>query len=186
MIGCLPKSIEINEIEYKIRSDYRDCLNIITAFQDAELSAEEQFEVCLEVLYLNFESIPDSDIEEALRKAVLFLDCNREDEESSLEKQVYDWEQDEQIIFSAINKVARQEVRAVEYMHWWTFLGYFQEIGQGTFNTVVSIRDKKNKGKKLEDWEKDFVRENKSLVELKHKCSAEEQAIKDKLNAMYT
>lgn len=186
MIGCLPKTIGINGTDYEIRSDYRDCLNIMTAFQDPDLSTEEQFEVCLEVMYPSFESIPDCDIEEALRKAVLFLDCNREDEESSLEKPVYDWEQDEQIIFSAINKVARQEVRAVEYMHWWTFLGYFQEIGQGTFSTVVSIRDKKNKGKKLEDWEKEFVRDNPDIVQLNIKRSHEEQKIIDKLNAMYT
>ena len=71
-----------------------------------------------------------------------------------------DWEKDSQLISSAVNKVAGQEVRAVEYMHWWTFMGYFNAIGESALSTVVGIRNKIAKGKKLEKYEMEFRRDN--------------------------
>ena len=49
------------------------------------------------------------DIQEALEKAKTYLDggsCSGNDSKHQQAKKVMDWEQDEQIIFSAINKVA--------------------------------------------------------------------------------
>ena len=56
------------------------------------------------------------------------------------------------------------------------------EIGEGTFATVVSIRDKKAKGKKLEDWEREFYKENKTLIDLDVKYSEEELEEQKRLN----
>ncbi|MGF7145294.1 hypothetical protein HNQ56_003735 [Anaerotaenia torta] len=111
--------------------------------------------------------------------AVWFLEGGEEQDDSSKHQQikkVMDWEQDEKIIFSAVNKVAGFETRAIDYMHWWTFLGYFNEIGEGLLSTVINIRAKKNKGKKLEKYEQEFYRNNKALIDLKVKLSEEEQA----------
>ena len=58
------------------------------------------------------------------------------------------------------------EIREVPYMHWWTFIGKYMEIGESVFSTVVSIRDKKRKGEKLEKWEQDFYSHNKNRVDL--------------------
>ena len=40
-------------------------------------------------------------------------------------------------------------------------------IGEGTLATVVHIRQKKAKGKKLEKWEKEFYTANKDLIDIK-------------------
>ena len=69
-------------------------------------------------------------------------------------------------------------------MHWWTFLGYFSEIGEGLFSQVINIRTKKSKGKKLEKWEREFYNEHKEMIDLKRVISAEEQAEIDRLNAI--
>ena len=87
-----------------------------------------------------------------------------------------DWEQDESIIFPAINKVAGAETRSQSYIHWWTFMGYFMEIEEGTFSMVLGIRQKKAKHKKLEKWEQEFYRNNKELCDLKKRYTEEEQA----------
>ena len=67
------------------------------------------------------------------------------------------------------------EVRACEYLHFWTFMGYFNEIGKGTFATVVSIRDKQRRHKKLEKEEREFIRDNPDIVKLKRKYTQEEK-----------
>ena len=54
------------------------------------------------------------------------------------------------------------------------FLAWFNGIGEGQLSTVVSIREKKRKGKKLSDWEREFYQENREKVDFKLKYSAEE------------
>ena len=49
-------------------------------------------------------------------------------------------------------------MRALPYLHWWSFLSAFDAIGDGTFATVVGLRDKLRRGKKLEPWELEFYR----------------------------
>jgi hypothetical protein len=183
MIGELPTSLNVNGVERAIRSDYRVALLIFHAFNNPELSDWEKAIIMLDCLYENAKEIPSDDIEEAINKAVWFLDGGVTDRETKYRstKKVLDWEQDEQMIFSAVNKVAGKEVRALEYLHWWTFLGYFNEIGEGLLTTVINIRHKKNKGKKLEKYEQEFYRENKHLIDIKEKLSAEEQAEKERL-----
>ena len=95
-----------------------------------------------------------------------------------------DWEQDERIMFPAINKAAGFEVRQAKYVHWRTFIGYYMEIPEGIFSHVLSIRLKKAKGKKLEKYEKEFWNANKDICVLKTKLTEEEQVEKDRINAL--
>lgn len=180
MIGHLPTTLVIDEKDYKIRTDYRIVLTIFEAFNDVELTDKDKMHVILELLY---EEIP-TNLEEALKQATWFLDGGKQYEEFNKTKKIMDWEQDESIIFSAINKVAGCETREKEYIHWWTFLGYFSEIGEGLFSTVINIRQKKNKCKKLEKYEQEFYRSNKQLIDLKEKYTAEEQAEINRLNEL--
>lgn len=188
MIGQLPKSLIVDGNNYKIRTDFRVALLIFQAFNDTELSDNEKMQVMVECLYENIDDVNENNIEESMKQAVWFLDGGPTTTESSKKvtsnKKIIDWEQDEQMIFSAINKVAGYETRATEYLHWWTFLGFFNEIGEGLFTTVISIRNKKNKGKKLEKHEQEFYRENKSLIDLKQKYSVEEQEEIDFFNKL--
>ena len=80
------------------------------------------------------------------------------------------------MIFSAINKIAGKEIRAVEYLHYWTFIGFFNEIGEGVFSTVLNIRNKKARHKKLEKWENEFYRNNKEIVDIKRKYTKSEKS----------
>lgn len=187
MLGLLPKTLNIGGIDRAIRSDFRVALNVMQAFNDAELTLEEKFVVMLSCLYVD---PPNESVDEAVKKAVWFLDGVLDGEVQTTSKpyeaakRTMDWEQDEQLIFSAINHVAGTEVRAVPYLHWWTFLGYFNEIGEGLFSTVINIRQKRNSGKKLEKHEQEFYRKHKDMIDLKSVYTAQEQAEMDELNKM--
>lgn len=184
MIGRLPKTLTVNGIDRKIRSDYRVALLIFVALDDPELIENDKLATMIECLYED--EISQADYEEAATQASWFLDGGKAHERIKQSKKVLDWEQDEQIIFSAVNKVAGKEVREQEYMHWWTFLSYFNEIGDGILSSVINIRGKKNKGKKLDKSEEEFYRANKELCDLKTKYTAEEQADIDRLNELFS
>lgn len=187
MIGKLPRKLNINGTDWAIRTDYRVALLIFQAYNDSEMSDPEKTMALLECLYEEFDNIPSEDYKQASDQALWFLDGGSNIDENSNHQQakkLMDWEQDEQLIFSAVNKVAGRETRDVEYLHWWTFLGYMRETGECLFNTVVSIREKVNKNKRLEKHESDFYQENKSLIDLKKKLPPDEQERQDKINEL--
>ena len=170
----LPKKLNINGNDYRIRTDYRAILDIIVAMSDPDLEVDERWLVCLQIFYIDFDKMPQSDYKEACLKAKEFIDMGLGGDEKKVQPRTMDWGQDSQLIIPAINRVLGKEVRAEEYMHWWTFLSAYMEIGECTFSHIVNIRMKKAKGKKLEKWEQEFIRENPDLVKLKRKLSAEE------------
>lgn len=183
MIGQLPKVLIINNKEYNIRYDFRPCLDILMAFSDPDLEEREKIMVALTIFYV--EDIQEENIQEAYEKMIWFLNIGDTVTEKNVKKaKLYDWEQDEQIIFSAVNNVAGFETREREQLHFWTFISYFYEIGEGTFSYVTRIRDKLNRNEKLDDGEKRFYKENKELITLKIKRSDKEQKIIDKINSI--
>lgn len=170
---CLPTSIQISEKIYEIRSDFRVIIDILTSISDPDMEDWERQEVMFQILYVNSDDISVSDYNEACKKAAEFIDYNIP--EGKPKPKTMDWKQDGAIIIPAVNKVAGKEIRSVDYLHWWTFLGYFMEIEEGMFSQVLSIRQKKARHKKLEKWEKEFERNNSELVKLKKSRSAEQK-----------
>ena len=88
-----------------------------------------------------------------------------------------DWEQDYGLMIAPINRVIGREIRAVEYMHWWTFLAAYQEIGDCTFAQVVRIRDYLSRGKKLDKADQEWYRKNRHLVDFKRKYTSADDAL---------
>lgn len=181
----LPESLEIAGRDYEIRTDFRDVLNILRAFHDPDLGEDEKVYVCLFILFEDFGSLSPALYEEAFKAAIRFIDCGRDwGEAPKKSPRVMDWEQDSGLIFPAVNKVAGVETRSAGYMHWWTFMGYYMEISDGVFSTILGLRQKRAKGKNLEKWEREFWQQNKDLCVLKKKLSQEEQEERDRLNAL--
>ena len=81
------------------------------------------------------------------------------------------------MIVSDVNRVAGCEIRALSFCHWWTFISWFNAIGDGQLATVVYVREKLRKGKKLEKWEQEFYKENRAKIEFKVKYTAAENEI---------
>lgn len=185
MFFDLPMALEVGGKSWDIRTDYRDILTIIAAFEDVELQPNEKAYVCLVVMYKDFEKMPETMYQEAFEKAFKFIDREDEDRgEKKARKKVVDWEQDANLLFPAVNRVAGVEVRTVEYMHWWTFMGYFMEIGEGVYSTVLSLRTKKNGGKKLEKWEQEWWNKNRDICKIRKRYTAEEMAVQEYYNAL--
>lgn len=179
----LPTSIVVGGIKYDIRTDFRAILDILKTFNDPEFENDEKWIVALTILYIDFDEMPPQDYEEAREKAIEFIDMGIKDD-GKKKPHVMDWEHDAQVIIPSVNRVLGKEIRAMQYLHWWTFLGTYMEIGESLFSQILNIRIKNAKGKKLDDWERDFYRENKNLIDLDVKYTEEELAERERLNAL--
>jgi len=178
----IPTSLEVGGREWPIRTDYRVILTILSAYEDPDMGDEEKIYVCLNDIYEDFQDMPPELYKEAFEAAMAFIDHSTGKGHKGAK--TMDWEQDANLLFPAVNKVAGFEVRSVEYLHWWTFLGFFMEIGEGVYSTVLSLRSKKNSGKKLEKWESEWWTKNIDICKLRKKYSEDEKADQEALKSI--
>lgn len=165
----LQTSVIVDGREFTItnKGDFRMVLDCMAALRDDELSEDCRVLASLLIFYNEFDSFesiyketPET-LTELLKGMFFFIDCGQDESYGAKTSHaLVDWEKDSQMICSAINKIANTEIRALDYLHWWTFMGYFAAIGDSTLATVVGIRNKLITGKKLEKWEQEFKRNN--------------------------
>lgn len=185
----LPTSVYVDGYEIPIRTDFRAVLDLLTALDDPEMVGNTKAEteqiqalLMLEIMVPDYENVvPQNKVKDVLNAISDFIDMSVEEEidTSKPHPKTMDWQQDARLIIPAVNKVVGHDIRTDQYVHWWSFLSAYLEIGESTFSHIISIRQKKAKGKKLEKWELDFIRENKNLVLLKEKKTEEERKQQD-------
>ena len=61
-------------------------------------------------------------------------------------------------------------------------MSYFNSSGEGQLSTVVGIRSKKAKGKKLDKNEQEYYREHKSDVDFQKSSETEKAEIQEYFN----
>ncbi len=164
----LPKSVTVNGNVYDIRSDFRDILELMRAINDPDITDQERAWVIVQIFYPDAEKIPTDDIEEAIHQCFIFLNGGREESPNSKDCPILvDWEKDFPLMIAPINRVLGHESRAEKYLHWWTFLSAYMEIGGDcTFAQVVHIREAQRRGRKLDDSDAEWYRQNKDLVDI--------------------
>lgn len=176
MMWSLPTSIEIDGEKYVItnKCDYRMVLDTICALNDNDYDENGKIWNALWVFYEK--EIPNCHIKQAIKEMFKIISYGEEENKNEKPKlRLMDWEHDFNMLVAPINRILGYEIRSVDYLHWYTFLSGYMEIGECQFNTVVSIRNKRAKGKKLEKWEQEFYQENKKMVDLPQNLTEEEQ-----------
>lgn len=181
----LPTTVKIRDNDFKIRNkgDFRMVLDCFNALQDDNLSQQERVISSLIIFYDDVHSYEDlcvlfkddEDLKLAIEKMYDFFNCNQKEVGAKQNYKLIDWDNDSQIICSAINNVANIEIRSLEYLHWWTFMGYYISIGESVLSTVVGIRHKIATGKKLEKYEKDFKKDNPNYFNFDYRTSEQRE-----------
>lgn len=172
----LPLSVQIGDKEFKIRDncDYRIVLRCIAALNDPDLTDDQRAQCALIIFYEDYDQITDA--QAAVDEMFRIISYGEPNEDDQQKPQLMDWEKDFSQIAPPVSRILGYDVRMPgKYTHWWTFLGGYMEMGECTFATIVSIRSKKAKGKKLEKWEEEFYRANYDKVNLPAKFTQEER-----------
>ncbi len=111
---------------------------------------------------------------------MVFINCGKPVEAAVPKPALVDWDTDAAIMAPAVDKSWATAAAAAPTCTGGSSSGHLVCIGDGQFAQVVSIRNKRLHGKKLDKAEQEFVRSNPDLVTLpKHKLtSAEEEFFK--------
>ena len=177
----LPYSVNIDGEKINIRNkcDFRVVLDVIEALNDEDLTEQEKIQCALYIFY-GEELTKISNYEEAVKQMLIVVNGGEEEAKQTEKPRLMDWKHDFQQIAPPVSRVLGYDVRTPDrFTHWYTWLGGYMEIGECTFQNVVSIRSKRMKGKKLEKWEEEFYRENRKMIDLPQKLTKEEQEFLD-------
>lgn len=175
-LWSLPTSATFGGVRYGINADFRDVLEVIGYLNDKTRPDFIRWQIALGLFYEV--EIPRQYQTEAMEYLAGFISYGSG--EAKPGPKLIDWEQDAQIIVGDVNKVAGvMDIRSVPFLHWWTFLSYFYSVGEGQLSTIVSIRAKRKKGKKLEKWEEEYYREHKDRIDFKKAVTAEDEAARE-------
>ena len=160
---ALPTALEVGGQRFAVRSDFRAVLDALAALNDTALPEQARCLAFLQIFYPDWQHLPDAN--EALRQAMTFINMGQPvPEHQPRRPELVHWDTDVQLIAPAVDKVLGYSCRRCEYLHWWDFIGAFQNIGEGLFASVVNIRSKRARGKKLDKAESVFARENADLI----------------------
>lgn len=181
----LPTSVEIAGKQCEFNSDFRDVIDVLIAMDDPNLTKPEKLIVSLNLFYKTDDCLNDSDT--AITEMFSFVTMSDENFKNATTHRpesvhkLYDWDKDFNIIVAPINRILGYDVRGKDYVHWWTFLSAFMEIGESTFSTYVAIRDKLNHGRKLEKYEEKILKEHREDIILKAKVDNTTQSLLDEI-----
>ena len=160
---ALPTELPVAGKTFAVRSDFRAVIDALAALNDRTLPEQARCLAFLQIFYPDWQHLPD--FQAALTAAMEFVNLGREVPDHLPRKpELIHWDTDVQLIAPAVDKVLGYSCRQCAYLHWWDFIGAFQNIGEGLFASVVSIRSKRARGKKLDKAEKEFARENADLI----------------------
>lgn len=160
-LWSLPTALTVGGQEVPIRADFRQVLTVLQALEDEDLPLFARWRKALRLFYCDPIAPPDR--QEAMEQLCGFISCYQTPKPGP---RLMSWSHDAHLIAAQVNQVAGREVRQEQFLHWWTFLGYFHAIGPGPFAQVVAIREKLRTGKPLDQDEQRFYSSNRDLVRL--------------------
>ncbi len=174
----LPEEAVLSQRKYGILPDFRNILRIFQVL-GGDLPEYIRWKIAMGLFYVP--ELAEEDFGEGVSWFCRFI---QPEEGVGDGGKVLDWDKDGSAIIAGVNAVAGQEIRSLPFVHWWTFLSWFHAMPPGELSTRISLRQKLRKGQPLEDWEKEYYRENKALVDLRPAYTEEEKREIERLNKL--
>ncbi len=160
----LPTKIQLGNDIYDINYDYRTVIRILIAFEDESLTYEDKIYVMLKNIYKK--EIPNEYMEEAIKKAIKFIDCGEDYRDVEKKQRIYSFKKDANYIFTGINSTHHIDIEKEHDLHWWKFMFFFMDMSTDCmFGELVYYRTRKAEGKLTKEEKKQYQK-IKDLVEL--------------------
>lgn len=160
----------------RIRWDFRSCLTINLAYENSQLTQIEKQSVLLGWFYYE----RPKNVQEALEKAMAFLNQNQSNEEGESGPRVFSFEKDSSMIYAAFLQTHGIDLQTAK-LHWYQFLALFADLGPDTaFCQLRNLRYRIKTGRATKE-ERQAAAEMQDLIDLPElDTRTYEERLKDK------
>lgn len=170
LIDKLPNSVVIDGMEYAINSDFRTSIQFEILMCRNDIDKAEKLSNGL-ILY--YPIIP-ANILEAIEKIMWFYSCGKDNnvtnnngnDENANNSKIYDYNYDDDYIFSAFISQYRIDLNSIDYLHWWKFKAMFKALNED--NKIVKIMEYRSMDiSKISDKsQREFYKKMKKIYEI--------------------
>lgn len=176
-----PTALDVGGQLWRIRKkgDFRLVLDVIEILADDTITNEERGCVSLSVFFRDYPvmEMDEPTNRQAIKQMLRFVGGGKTERRSGApQPRLMDWNQDFPLLVSPINHVLGYECRSAKYVHWWTFLAAYMEIGECYFQQVVAIRSKKSKHQKLDKADQQFYDKHRDDIDLRRLVTDDDMA----------
>ncbi|MDU1584824.1 MAG: bacteriophage Gp15 family protein [Clostridium sp.] len=139
LVDLVPTTVNIDNKEYEINSDFRTSILFELLMQDGTIEEDDKI---LMVLQLYYPDIPEN-IKEAIEQMLWFYRCGKDvssskgNSKSKGVTQIYSFEYDDDYIYAAFLDQYNIDLQDIEYLHWWKFKAMFKSLKDD--NMIVKI-----------------------------------------------
>ncbi|EPY2275160.1 bacteriophage Gp15 family protein [Clostridium sporogenes] len=167
LIDLVPTVVIIEDVEYEINSNFRVSILFELLMQDNSISEEDKI---IQALQLYYPVVPPS-INIAVDKMLWFYRCGKDIIPSKgtgkgKSTQIYNFEYDDDYIYSAFLDQYGVDLQDIEYLHWWKFKAMFKALKED--NEIVKIMGYRSMDlSKIKDKEeKNYYRKMQELYKI--------------------
>ena len=179
LIDVAPKTVSIDNKEYKINTDFRISMMFENLMQDRNYKENEKIALAMHLYY----PIAPENIEGAVERLLWFYRCGKElDEEVAGNKDtekvedVYSFEHDDEYIYSAFLDQYNIDLQD-DNLHWWKFRALFKGLKEDNLiNKIMGYRATKITDD-MTDKEKAYYRKMKEIYKIPDNRTKEEKEI---------
>lgn len=139
LVDLVPTTVNIDNKEYEINSDFRTSILFELLMQDGTIEEDDKILMALQLYYSD---IPEN-IKEAIEQMLWFYRCGKDvssskgNGKSKGVTQIYSFEYDDDYIYSAFLDQYGVDLQDIEYLHWWKFKAMFKSLKDD--NMIVKI-----------------------------------------------
>lgn len=139
LIDLVPTTVNIDNREYEINSDFRTSILFELLMQDGTIEEDDKILMALQLYYPD---IPEN-IKKAIEQMLWFYRCGKDvssskgNGKSKGVTQIYSFEYDDDYIYSAFLDQYNIDLQDIEYLHWWKFKAMFKALKDD--NMIVKI-----------------------------------------------
>ncbi|MBS7132232.1 MAG: bacteriophage Gp15 family protein [Clostridium sp.] len=139
LVDLVPTTVNIDNKEYEINSDFRTSILFELLMQDGIIDEDDKILMALQLYYPD---IPEN-IKEAIEQMLWFYRCGKDvssskgNGKSKGVTQIYSFEYDDDYIYSAFLDQYGVDLQDIEYLHWWKFKAMFKSLKDD--NMIVKI-----------------------------------------------
>lgn len=162
LVEQLPTTVQIDGEDVALDTDFRSALRAILAYEDEDLTRGEKIGLLIENLYPE----PPSNLEAAARQGIWYLNGGEMPRDEAPGPRLYSMAHDARYIYAAFRQTHGIDLQAIDYLHWWSFLALFMDLGSNTaFCGLVGFRKRLKAGKLSKDERRSYL-EMKEVVDL--------------------
>lgn len=129
-------------IKEDFNTNFRNSILFELLMQESNLSNEAKVYQALRIYYPNIKQI--TNIDKAIENILWFYKCGKDDTEKTGQnatkgnyKQIYSYEFDNELIYSAFKDQYGLDLQDIAYLHWWKFKAMFDALKND--NKIVEI-----------------------------------------------